>query len=92
MKRPTLIIVYILTILVVDAQTIIDPLYIFRNDGQFNSFLRSKVDSISYSHYDTDGILHESVTTQVVYTPDSIFHIPVEAVDSITFFTENTVG
>ena len=92
MKRLVVIIVCLLTIHIGYAQTIIDPLYIFRNDGQFNSFIRSKVDSISFSHYDADGILHDRMTTQVVYTPDSIFHIPVEAVDSILFFTDRSVG
>ena len=90
MKRFAYIIICILTIHASYAQTIIDPFYIYRNDGDFNSFFRSQVDSISYSHYDADNVFHDNVVTQVIYTSDSVYHIPVEVVDSILFYRADT--
>ena len=40
----------------VGAQTIGEAFYIYRNDGQFNAFLRDEVDSIAYSSYDVDSL------------------------------------
>ena len=67
------------------AQTIGDAFYIYRNDGDFNAFFREEVDSIVYSNYDNDSIWYDDVVTQVVYTPDSIYRIPLAAIDSVGF-------
>ena len=67
------------------AQTIGEAFYIYRNDGDFNAFFREEVDSIVYSNYDNDSIWYDDVVTQVVYTPDSIYRIPLAAIDSVGF-------
>lgn len=73
------------------AQTIGEAFYIYRNDGGFNAFFRDEVDSIAYSHYDTDSLFYDEVVTQVVYTADSVYKIPLAAVDSVGFVQPETV-
>lgn len=57
----------------------------YRNDGSFNAFLNEEIDSISYSCIDTLGIEHDEVVVQEVWTPDSLYRIPIEAIDSLAF-------
>lgn len=64
-----------------------EAIYIYRNDGQFNAFLKSDVDSIKYSHYDVDNKRYSDWKTQVIYTSDSIYKIPIAAIDSISLVT-----
>jgi hypothetical protein len=61
-------------------------LYNYRNDGKFNAFLNEEIDSITYSRVDTLGIEHDEVVMQEVWTPDSLYRIPLEAIDSIGFY------
>jgi len=73
------------------AQTVGEAFYIYRNDGGFNAFFRDEVDSITYSHYDTDSIFYDEIVTQLVYTADSVYKIPLAAVDSVGFVQPETV-
>ena len=72
------------------AQTIGEAFYIYRNDGKINGFLRGEIDSIAYSNYDLDSLLHDDVVTQVIFTEDSTYRIPLEAIDSVSFVTPKT--
>ena len=72
------------------SQTIGEAFYVYRNDGMINTFLRNEVDSMVYSYYDTDSIRYDEIVTQVVYTEDSIYRIPLAVVDSIGFVTPET--
>ena len=63
-----------------------DAIFIYRNDGHFNAFFRAEIDSMTYSYYNLDSLLCNDVVTQVIYTQDSIYRIPLEAIDSIGFF------
>lgn len=72
------------------AQNIGDAFYIYRNDGQFNAFFRDEVDSIAYSNYDLDSLYYDEIVTQLVYTSDSIYRIPLAAIDSVGFVTPET--
>lgn len=67
------------------------PLFIYRNDGGFNAFYHDDIDSIMYSNFDADSIYHKDIVSQVIYTADSIYIIPVEAIDSISFIAPETV-
>ncbi len=78
-------VVVLLSFLPVEAQNVGDAFYIYRNDGQFNAFFRDEVDSITYSCYDLDSVYYDDYVTQVVYTPDSIYRIPLAAIDSVGF-------
>lgn len=73
------------------AQNIGEALYIYRNDGQFNAFLRDEVQSIEYSYEDVDGISYDEIVTQIVTTADSVYKIPLAAIDSISFIQPETV-
>lgn len=68
-----------------------DALYIFRNDGKFNAFYYADIERIAYSDIDTLGIQHDEVVVQEVYALDSIFRIPISAIDSVAFITPSTV-
>ena len=72
------------------AQNIGEAFYIYRNDGQFNAFFRDEVDSIAYSYFDADSIFYEEIVMQVVYTADSVYRIPLAAIDSVSFVTPET--
>lgn len=63
-----------------------DAIYIYRNDGDFNAFFKNEIDSITYSHLDLDSVYNADFKTQVIYTNDSIYRIPLEVVDSVSFF------
>ncbi len=90
MKKLFFCILGILFSLSAIAQTIGDAFYIYRNDGQFNAFFREEIDSITYSCYDLDSIYSNDYVTQVIYTQDSIYRIPLEAIDSVGFVTPKT--
>ena len=74
----------------IQAQTVGEVLYIYRNDGQFNAFFCEEVDSIAYSCYDADGVSYEEIVTQLVYTEDSLYRIPIAAIDSVSFVQPET--
>lgn len=67
------------------------PFYIYRNDGDFNVFFHNMVDSIVYSNYDADSVYHADIVSQVVYAVDSIYFIPLAAIDSVGFITPEPV-
>lgn len=62
-------------------------MYIYRNDGEFNAFLKNEIDSITYSHYDLDGLYHDDFQSQNIHTKDSVYRIPIYAIDSVSFVT-----
>lgn len=65
-------------------------LYVYRNDGCFNAFYYSEIDSMQCSVIDTMGIKHENYVIQEIYTVDSLYRIPLTAIDSISFVTPKT--
>lgn len=68
-----------------------DVIYVYRNDGEFNAFFKEEVDSITYSNFDLDSIYNQDVKTQIVYTADSVYRIPLEVIDSVSFFAPPTI-
>ena len=91
MKKLYLIILTVLTALTATAQTVGEAFYIYRNDGGFNAFFRDEVDSIAYSHYDLDSLYYDENVTQLVYTADSLYRIPLAAIDSVGFVQPDNV-
>lgn len=73
------------------AQSIGEAFYIYRNDGQFNAFFRGEVLSIEYSNYDADSVYYDEIVTQVVNTADSVYMIPLAAIDSVAFVQPETI-
>ena len=68
-----------------------DALYIYRNDGGFHGFFYGEIERFDYSCIDTLGVEHEDYVVQEVVTVDSIYRIPISAIDSIGFVTPETV-
>jgi hypothetical protein len=71
----------------VQAQEITDgeAFYIYRNDGDFNGFFFDEVEEMRYSKLDLDSLLHDEYVVQEVVTADSIYRIPLAAIDSVGF-------
>ena len=95
MKRHTFIYLAALltmlgTVLPLSAQQTQDALYIYRNDGKFNGFFYADIDRFEYSKVDTLGVEHDEFVVQEVYALDSVFRIPLNAIDSIAFVTPET--
>ena len=94
MKRYLTILVAMLAVssmLPVSAQQIQDALYIFRNDGKFSAFFFGDIDHIEYSRIDTLGVEHDDYVVQEIHALDSVFRIPVSAIDSVAFTTPETI-
>ena len=90
MKRYLSILVAVLamfSVLPVSAQQTQDALYIFRNDGEFNAFFFGDIDRIEYSKVDTLGVEQADYVVQEVWALDTVYRIPISAIDSIAFVT-----
>ena len=72
------------------AQQEQDALYIYRNDGGFNAFFFRDIQRIDYSKVDTLGVEQADYVVQEVYALDSVFRIPLSAIDSVAFVTPET--
>ena len=88
--QTTRIVAALLALLVtanVQAQEITDgeAFYIYRNDGDFNGFFIDEVEEMRYSKLDLDSLLHDEYVVQEVVTADSIYRIPLAAIDSVGF-------
>ena len=80
-----LLVVSAFNLLPANAQQNQYAIYNYRNDGDFNAWLNIDVDSITYSCIDTLGVEHDDVVVQEVWTPDSVYRIPINAIDSLAF-------
>lgn len=68
-----------------------EALFVYRNDGAINAFLRSDIDSMVCSQIDLDSLLHADYVVQEVWTADSVYRIPLAIIDSISFVTPPTI-
>lgn len=62
-----------------------EAFYIYRNDGDFNGFFFDEIKRMGYSKLDLDGIEHDVYVVQEVELADTIYRIPLSAIDSIGF-------
>lgn len=93
MKKSIYILICLFTLVIgsvlpVNAQ---QAFYIYRNDGAINAFITTEIDSMSYSYMDVDSVIHDEIVVHEIHTPDSIFRIPIEVIDSVGFVTPKTV-
>ena len=68
-----------------------ETFYVYRNDGVLHGFFKEDVDSMLYSKIDIDSVEHNDYVVQEIYTKDSVFRIPLAAIDSVGFVTPQTV-
>ncbi len=69
-----------------------DQVLVFRNTGEVNLFFAHELDSIVLSGYDADSLLHEDMVSQVFYTPDTAYIIPICEIDSVAFGSRNAIA
>ena len=62
-----------------------DAFYIYRNDGEFDGFFYDDVIRMGYSKIDPNGVEHDEYVIQEIETEDSLYRIPLCAIDSIGF-------
>ena len=73
------------------AQAQNDALFVYRNDGAIHGFLRADIDSMVCSQIDLDSLMHADYVVQEIWTADSVYRIPLAAIDSISFVTPPTI-
>lgn len=91
MKRRIILTILIIAINLCKLMAQNDAMYVYRNDGGFDAFLKSDIDSIVYSHYDNNRVYHSDCQMQEVHTSDSIFRIPLAVIDSVSFVAPPTI-
>ena len=76
-----------LLLLTVAGQSLMaqEAFYVYRNDGDFNGFFYDQVKRMEYSKIDFDGVEHDEYVIQEIETEDSLYRIPLLAIDSIGF-------
>lgn len=62
-----------------------EAFYIYRNDGDFNGFFFDQVERMGYSKFGLDSIEYDEFVVQEIQTADSLYRIPLCAIDSIGF-------
>ena len=62
-----------------------DAFYIYRNDGNFDGFFFDQIERMGYSKFDLDSVEHDIYVVQEIETADSLYRIPIAAIDSIGF-------
>lgn len=76
-----------LVLMMTGAQQLLaqDAFYIYRNDGNFDGFFFDEIVRMGYSKTDLDSVEHDVYVVQEIETADSLYRIPLAAIDSIGF-------
>ena len=92
LRAAFLLVVVLIGILPTKAQVETgDVMYVYQKDGNILSFLRDEIKEMSYSKEDTLGVSYDEVVSQLIAVGDSIYRIPLDQIDSISFVTPPTV-
>jgi len=93
MKRIYLIILMALTALTGFAQKrqMGDVIYVYQKNGDVKAFLRDEIDEMGYSNYDTLGVVHDEIVSQIISLGEEAYIIPLADIDSISFVTPDAV-
>lgn len=62
-----------------------DAFYIYRNDGNFDGFFFDEIVRMGYSKVGLDSLEYDVFVVQEIETADSLYRIPLAAIDSIGF-------
>ena len=90
MKRGLALLIAIVAMLI-PAKAQDDAMYVYRNDGPLNAFLMERVDSMSFSNIGVDGLEYAVPVVQEIWTKDSLYRIPISAIDSIGYQTPEPI-
>lgn len=66
-----------------------EQVLVFRNTGAVDLFYTNEIDSITFSKFDADSVLHEEITSQVFHTVNRKQIIPIAEIDSVAFGNHN---
>lgn len=75
----------LVAVLPMQAQTENQAFYIYQNDGHFDGFFYDEVEKMAFSFLDTLGVEHDKIVSQEIVTADSTYRIMLSAIDSIGF-------
>lgn len=81
----------IFQLLIASSIYAINPLLVYRNDGEFNVFDYNEIDSISFSTYDLDSIQQPSIVVQDVWTKHGVVRIPLSSIERVSNIPPATV-
>lgn len=73
------------------AQETGDVVCVCKTNGEVLSFFREEIKEMSYSYEDTLGVTHDEIASQVITLEDSVYMIPLDQIDSISFVIPPTV-
>lgn len=83
MNRVILLILSSLYLLSIHAQK---TFYVYRNDGIRNQFVTANVKSVELSNIGLDGSEYPDFVVQEIHTNEGITRIPLELIDSVSFY------
>jgi hypothetical protein len=83
MNRIVLLILSSLYLLSIQAQK---TFYVYRNDGIRNQFVTANVKSVELSNIGLDGSEYPDFVVQEIHTNEGITRIPLELIDSVSFY------
>lgn len=86
MKKAILFLFFILGAVCAQADDTEPSIHFFQKDSILASFLRSEVDSMTYSYLDMDSVRQNTLSTHVIHLKDNrLYRIPFSKVDSVVF-------
>lgn len=65
--------------------------HVYRHNGNVNSFFYADCDSITYARVPSETDSQTVEFVQLIHTADSVFRIPVNEIDSVSFYKPETV-
>lgn len=91
MKKNLFILLLSLCSLAIQAQDDTKQVLVFRHSGAVDLFYHEQLDSIFCSNIDTLGVEHDGIVSQIFYTKDSTYVIPIADIDSVVFGNRNEI-
>ena len=91
MKKNLFILLLSLCSLAIQAQDDTKQVLVFRHSGAVELFYHEQLDSIFCSYVDTLGAKHDTIVSQIFYTKDSAYVIPIAEIDSVVFGNRNEI-
>lgn len=76
---------FIFFAIILKAQVYENAVYVYHKDGRVSTFLQENIDSINYTRIDASGEMRDTWQAQLIHTKDSLFYLPLENTDSISF-------
>ncbi len=66
------------------------PFIMYHEDEEISVLTVAQIDSITFSHYDLDSIYQPEISTQVIWTPDSVYRNLITDIKSVKLEAPDT--